>query len=201
MQSEVNDWCCELAVCLILTLVADSKGHFQDGNSFPHCLDFIYWDKKWSHGAPLSTRGNKIRDQVQKWTRQRGTELSIAQNSTLFDAGCSSFRRNQQNPVCVFRPSEAAAQASEGHLQLRGGQPGRADLQRGRGDRGGRRGGPGVVGQYLRHTRGSVAQDFWLALLPRQLNLEACVSSLPLGSLLVWAATGWDSFLCRNDQI
>lgn len=45
--------------------------------------------------------------------------------------------------------SEAEAEASESHLQLCSGQPGRADVLRGRGDRGGRRGGPGVVGQYL----------------------------------------------------
>lgn len=90
----------------------------------------------------------------------------VGRNLTLFDACRPSFRRNQQNPVCVFRPSEAAAQASESHLQLRGGQPGRADLQRGRGDRGGRRGGPGVVGQYLRRAQAaqlSVPSTYWLA--------------------------------------
>lgn len=89
-------------------------------------------------------------NQLQKWTRQRET---LSESSRLCSTlAVPSFRRNQQNPVCVFRPSEAAAQASESHLQLRGRQPGRADLLRGRGDRGGRRGGPGVVGQYLRHA-------------------------------------------------
>lgn len=43
---------------------------------------------------------------------------------------------------------ETETEASESHLQLCGRQPGRADVHRGRGDRGGRRGGPGVVGQY-----------------------------------------------------
>ena len=49
----------------------------------------------------------------------------------------------------MFLP-EAEAQAGESHLQLCRRQPGRADLLRGRGDRGGRGGGPRVVGQY--HT-------------------------------------------------
>lgn len=43
---------------------------------------------------------------------------------------------------------ETEAEAGESHLQLCGRQPRRADVHRGRGDRGGRRGGPGVVGQY-----------------------------------------------------
>lgn len=58
--------------------------------------------------------------------------------------------------VCVCacsRVPEAEAKASESHVQLCSRQPRWADLLRGRGDRGGRRGGPGVVGQYLSRWR------------------------------------------------
>lgn len=53
------------------------------------------------------------------------------------------------NRCALFCLSEAEAEASESHLQLCSRQPRRADLLWGRGDRGGWRGGPGVVGQYL----------------------------------------------------
>lgn len=49
--------------------------------------------------------------------------------------------------------SETEAEASESHLQLCSRQPRRADLLGGGGDRGGWRGGPGVVGQYLSSSR------------------------------------------------
>lgn len=58
--------------------------------------------------------------------------------------------------VCVCacsRVPEAEAKASESHVQLCSRQPRWADLLRGRGDHGGRRGGPGVVGQYLSRWR------------------------------------------------
>lgn len=62
----------------------------------------------------------------------------------------SLLHRLEKTSLCTLLClSEAAAEASESHLQLCSWQPRRADLLWGRGDRGGRRGGPGVVGQYL----------------------------------------------------
>lgn len=56
----------------------------------------------------------------------------------------------------LFCLSEAATEASESHLQLHRRQPRWADLLWGWGDRGGWRGGPGVVGQYLGRCKFSV---------------------------------------------
>lgn len=58
---------------------------------------------------------------------------------------------DQSSCLVVCLP-EAEAKAGESYLQLCRRQPGRADLLRGRGDRGGRGGGPRVVGQYYRFT-------------------------------------------------